>query len=189
MKPSRLLTALAVVGLSASMLGSTAAASAATAGSARSPAVSLQNVTLPSIPRPGEATSSFPLVNANSDLCLGIAGGADDAPAVQWTCNDSANQAWHWGSSGILGVGLVYYQLINGDGQCLGVAGNSTAEGAQIYGWSCNGAANQYWYANDGVITNYHSSKVVGVAGNSEAVGAAIVQWPFTNALNQYWYD
>ena len=132
------------------------------------------------------ATNSDPffVVNANSGLCLGISGGADDAPAVQWTCETVANQEWHWGSElGSTG----YYQLVNGDGQCLGVAG--TSEGARIYGWTCTGAANQYWDPVDGkygtVLWDYNSGMVVGVAGT--AVGAPVVQWDFTGALNQYW--
>ena len=137
------------------------------------------------------STSSDPffVVDANSKLCLGISGGNDDSPAVQWTCETVANQEWHWGSElGSTG----YYQLVNGDGQCLGVSGFS--EGARIYGWTCTGAANQYWDPVNGVdsdgevrtvLWDYNSQMVVGVSGF--AVGAPVVQWDFTGALNQYW--
>ena len=133
------------------------------------------------------ASDSFPVHN-HDGLCLGITGGEDDAPAVQWTCNGSANQTWHWGSSNAAG----YTQLINGDGECLGVAGESTSEGARIYGWTCNGHPDQYWavspYDGYDIFHDYHSGLVLGVAGGSTAVGAAVVQWASTLALNQLWY-
>jgi hypothetical protein len=72
------------------------------------------------------------------------------------------------------------------------VAGGSTTEGARIYGWHCNGSANQYWDvaddANYEILVNGNSGLVLGVAGGSTAVGAAVVQWPFTGAANQFWY-
>src|SRR5208282_2958043 len=52
----------------------------------------------------------FIIQNYNSGLCLGIAGGEDDASAVQWPCNGSANQSWHWGS----GISGSFGHLING---------------------------------------------------------------------------
>jgi hypothetical protein len=139
-----------------------------------------------------DSVFTFVLFNLNSFLCLGISGGKDDAPAVQWTCEEVANQEWHYGAEyGNSG----YYQLINGDGECLGVAGSSKSKGARVYGWTCNGHLDQYWQGvgiSDGtVFNNYNSGLVLGVAGNSKAVGAAVVQWPYggdveTN-LNQFW--
>jgi hypothetical protein len=32
-----------------------------------------------------------------------------------------------------------YYQIINGNGECLGVGGGSSDEGVAIYGWECTG--------------------------------------------------
>jgi hypothetical protein len=136
-------------------------------------------------PAAAAAVASFHIVNFNSGLCLGISGGDDDAPAVQWPCEGAANQEWHWGSEN--GLFFAYRQLVNGDGQCLGVAAGSKAPGARVYGWNCNGAFNQYWFASGGQVTNLGSSLVLGVAGNSPAPGAAVVQWPFTGALNQVW--
>jgi len=139
-----------------------------------------------------DSVYTFVLFNLNSFLCLGISGGDDDAPAVQWTCEEVPNQEWHYGSEyGNSG----YYQLINGDGECLGVAGSSKSQGARVVGWTCNGHLDQYWQGvgiSDGtVFYNYNSGLVLGVAGNSKAVGAAVVQWPFQGdietALNQFW--
>jgi Ricin-type beta-trefoil lectin domain-like len=132
------------------------------------------------------------LVNYNSHLCLGIAGGRANARAVQWNCNNSANQAWHWGAEyGNSG----YYQLANGDNQCLGILGGSTAVGAQVVGWSClPGHRDQYWYMpgltcnGDYPIANLKSGQVVGVSGNSRSNGANVIQWPYQKKCNnQFW--
>jgi len=143
---------------------------------------------------PADAATGFPLPNYNSGDCLGILGGADDAPAVQWPCDGSANQTWSYGSQdGDTG----YYQLVNGDGQCLGVLGGSTAEGAAVYGWTCLGPTHpdQYWEpVESAFIPDYHylvnlnSGLVVGVLGNSTAQGASVVQWANQDtANNQLW--
>jgi endoglucanase len=77
---------------------------------------------------------------------------------------------------------------------CLGVAGGSPYEGAAIYGWTCNGAANQYWNTileDSGeylMIYNYNSGMSLGIAGKSTLNGAAVVQWPYGGAANQLWY-
>jgi len=134
---------------------------------------------------------------AGRTLCLGISGGDDDAPAVQWTCNGHPDQIWHlgleWGNS-------AYYQLINNDDQCLGVAGGSIAQGARVVGWTCStGAPNQYWSAGSASCGLYHpyynlgtvldgTDLVLGVSGNSLEAGASVVIWSFQDRCNnQYW--
>ena len=134
----------------------------------------------------GTASDPVPVINDNSELCLGISGGKNDSPAVQWNCETVANQEWHTGHE--LG-NTPYFQIVNNNNQCLGIAGSSTSAGARAYGWTCNGHLDQYWSAdNSGVISNANSGMVLGVAGGSTAVGAAVVQWPFTGALNQFWH-
>jgi hypothetical protein len=144
--------------------------------------------------------SGFHLVNFHSGLCLGITSGLDDAPAVQWTCNGNPDQLWHWGSPLFPNVpDSDLFQLVNGDGECLGVASGSENEGAQIVGWSCLGQAHrdQYWEPGGNScggqytpLTNAKSGFVLGVTGNSPNVGASIVQWPFQGQCNnQYWWD
>ena len=131
------------------------------------------------------AAGWFHIVNFNSALCLGISGGDDDAPAVQWPCENVDNQEWSWGAED--GFFPAYRRLENNNNQCLGVAGGSREAGARVYGWTCNGDSNQYWYANGNVIYNFSSGLVLGVAGNSTEPGAAVVQWPANGALNQVW--
>lgn len=140
-----------------------------------------------------DAVVSFQIVNYKSGRCLGISGGEDDAPAVLWNCNGSANQSWHWD------ISVVYFgeyaRLVNGDGECLGVAGGSVSEGADIYAWSCSTDLpyNQFWATQytdvDGTLWlgNLGSNMVVGVAGGSTANGAQLVQWDGLAHPDQYW--
>jgi Ricin-type beta-trefoil lectin domain-like len=175
---------VSVLGLAGSALGLAAAAPAGAATSR------------PPVPAAG-STDPFEVVNYHSGMCLGITGGEDDAPAVQWPCNGAANQAWHWGSEdGSTG----HYQLINGDGECLGVAGASTKEGADVVGWTCLGTGHpdQYWQGNSTLLVcggdylpyfDLHSGQVLGVAGNSTSKGASVVQWPYQGECNnQFWH-
>lgn len=151
--------------------------------------------------------------NTNSGRCLGIANGN----AGIWNCTNAggnSDQTWHWGGYVTGPDGIYYSQLINGKGQCLGVAGGSTANGARIVGFSCLGPTHpdQYWYydsvwlgvGGDGsVLVNLKTpcgglslgGKVIGVAGGSKANGAAAVLWPSTLGpppgqfhVDQDWY-
>jgi hypothetical protein len=134
---------------------------------------------------------------ADRTLCLGISGGKDDAPAVQWTCNGHPDQIWHLG---LEWFNSPYYQLINNDHQCLGVADGSIAQGARVVGWTCQtGAPNQYWAAGSTSCGSYHpyynlgavldgANMVLGVSGNSLQAGASVVIWGFqARCNNQFW--
>jgi len=75
--------------------------------------------------------------------CLSTYLGLNDEAAVQFSCDNNNAQQWalggEWGSTG-------FYQLINKNGQCLGVAGGSTAATASVVGWNCAPThPDQYW--------------------------------------------
>jgi hypothetical protein len=111
---------------------------------------------------------------------------------VQWTCNNSANQTWRrgaeYGNSG-------YYQVVNGDNQCLGIRGGSTAAGAQVVGWNClPGHWDQYWSVpgltcnGSYPIVNLKSAEVADVSGNSKSNGADVIEWSYQKTCNnQFW--
>lgn len=148
----------------------------------------------PAAPVFANGTANFINWNDQYNKCLGIAGGASDADAVLWDCNGHPDQTWHIGQQNFDG----YYQLINGDNQCLGVAGGSTTEGADIVGWTCNGHPDQYWLINTNIdcgggfnpILNFNAGGyVVAVAGNSTANGAHIVIWPYQGKCNNQFWD
>jgi Ricin-type beta-trefoil lectin domain len=138
------------------------------------------------------AVAPFEIVNYKSHRCLGIAGGADNAPAVLWNCKGSADQIWHWDTSIVYGG--VFARLVNNDGECLGVAGGSQSAGADIYGWSCGNVYNQFWttlgltgQSGYYYLYNWGSDLVIGVAAGSTANGAHLVQWNRLPHSDQYW--
>lgn len=66
-------------------------------------------------------------------------------------------------------------------GKCLDVGELSTADGAEVLQYSCNGGRNQEWAVRstgDGYVTltARHSAKCLEVGGASTADGAAVVQ-------------
>jgi hypothetical protein len=127
------------------------------------------------------------IVNQYTGKCIGIANGV----AGDWTCTHNADQTWHWGAS----VATGWYQLINGNGQCLAVDGGTIRQGSRILGFKCVGSADQYWwrYAGVGPISNYKgfsdpdTAWVIGVGGGSTSNGAPVVLWPDDGSTNQLW--
>ena len=154
---------------------------------------------LTQMPPPGAASprvqiSSFEVSNYNSDQCLGISANRNNQPAVQWDCNGHADQQWHWGSQNSTHPG--WYQLVNNNGSCLGVARGSTVQGARVVGWSCLGSSHldQYWlplnFGCGGYVPlgNLNSGYVLGVSANSTDQGAPVVQWTYQGVCNnQFW--
>jgi Ricin-type beta-trefoil lectin domain-like len=186
---SRLLAIASILGLLCALaLVAAPAGAAATARHASTP-ISISAKNAPSIGYPLGFILNW------TGLCLGISGGADDAPAVQWYClNGHPDQQWSTGAGNSGG----FYQLINNDGQCLGVAGGSTAQGAQVVGWKCLGTSHpdQYWFIDHAVpmcgpyypIANYKSGRYLGVAGGSTLAGAKVVIWNYqATCNNQFW--
>ena len=174
MRRIRLLAAVAVLGVTSTILGMAAVTA---------PAASAQ-------PLPCAGSTYGCIVNVNSHLCLGIAGKKQDAEAVQYTCEAVANQEWYMGGA----INGIYTQLRNrafNGNQCLGVAGGNASEGAEVVGWSCLGTSHpdQYWWFTtyDGVdplgfIENYKGQThelVLGVASSSATNQA----WDFCNRI------
>jgi ricin-type beta-trefoil lectin protein len=165
-KRTLLLSVAVLIGLAGTTLGTTAASAAGSSA----------------------AVAGWDIFDNPSSLCVGINA---QSQAGIWKCTGNPDQTWHWGA----GSGG-YNQLINGNGQCLGVAGGSTAVGARLVGWTCNGHPDQYWaeavpvcnYVWMWAVVNKNSHQVMGVQGGNEENGAPVVQWNFQNTFNnQYW--
>jgi hypothetical protein len=143
------------------------------------------------------AQSTSNIYNSNSARCLGIA----DNNAGIWNCTDAGNadQAWYWKGIYITGPDRIVYGMIeNKKGQCLGVAGGSTASGARIVGWTCLSSHHDQYWDNDCVYDSVSGQgcvlanlqtpvnglsvggKVIGVSGGSKSNGAAAVLWTDT---------
>jgi hypothetical protein len=106
---------------------------------------------------------------------------------------NAANLVDNWGgSSGSTLTG--WYKLVSeNSGLCLNVAGDSSAEGANIIQWACGAYSNEYFsftpVSGGYEITAQNSGLCVNVSGNSLSQGAQIIQWPYLGATytNEVW--
>ncbi|WP_034086703.1 RICIN domain-containing protein [Streptacidiphilus albus] len=86
-----------------------------------------------------------PYLRVNQNFCLTsdyhqAPNSTDFYSATQQPCNGSSSQEWY-SRQGAHGV-----QIVNaGNGTCLDVAGNNTADGTPIGTYQCNGQPNQEW--------------------------------------------
>jgi Ricin-type beta-trefoil lectin domain-like len=91
----------------------------------------------------------YRLLSSNSFKCLGVLGASNTqgAAAVQWTCNNSTDQQWSFVFTGSYSGNWPIYRVVNRhSGECLGVRSGSSAWGAQVLQWTCNGNSDQSWY-------------------------------------------
>ena len=86
------------------------------------------------------------------------------------------------------------YQISNGLGLCLGVLGGSTAQGAAVVQWGCNGSPDQQWIPGGATaadsdfsyqLVNANSRLCLGILGASASQGAVSVQWPCNSSPDQ----
>ncbi|WP_171111129.1 MULTISPECIES: family 43 glycosylhydrolase [unclassified Streptomyces] len=91
------------------------------------------------------------------------------------------------GPSGETAATPTSYTLVNrNSGKCLDVNGGNTADGTDIFQWTCNGGANQKWRIEDlgddtNRLVNVATGKVMDTAECSAADGADIRQWSWLN--------
>lgn len=87
------------------------------------------------------------------------------------------------GPSGETAATSTAYTLVNrNSGKCLDVAGGNTADGTNVFQWTCNGGANQKWRVEDqgndtSRLVNVATGKVLDTADCSTADGADLRQW------------
>jgi hypothetical protein len=99
--------------------------------------------------RSDASTATTIATNANSGKCLGVDRGSTTpgANVGQFNCDGSANQRWVLNAVGGTTESPIV-TLINrtpNSGICIGVDRGSTAAGAQLMMFSCDGRANQQW--------------------------------------------
>jgi putative hemolysin len=91
------------------------------------------------------------------------------------------------GPSGETATTPTAYTIVNrNSGKCLDVNGGSTADGANILQWTCNGGTNQKWRIADRAddtsrLVNVATGKVADVAECASADGTDIRQWSWLN--------
>ncbi|MFG2942925.1 family 43 glycosylhydrolase [Streptomyces sp. NPDC048282] len=87
------------------------------------------------------------------------------------------------GPSGETATTPTAYTLVNrNSGKCLDVAGGNTADGTNVFQWTCNGGGNQKWRVEDqgndtSRLVNVATGKVLDTADCSTADGADLRQW------------
>jgi hypothetical protein len=90
---------------------------------------------------------NYELIARNSGRCVDVLNGSAEngARAQQWTCNGGPQQKWAGPAVETVG-GVNYINLIaKHSGKCMDVTGASTANGAGIQQWTCNGGNQQKW--------------------------------------------
>jgi RHS repeat-associated protein len=104
------------------------------------------------------------------------------------------NQSMVWGTRRV-GITMPLttpnaYTFIGGQGgQCLNIAGASTANGALLETWDCTGQWNQVfrYRSGDQTMRNPQTGKCVNIVGATTASGARIEMWDCTGGWNQVW--
>jgi hypothetical protein len=144
-------------------------------------------------PSPAEASSftwSFENTAGAAGNCLS-SGGVHNGYAKVYTCNGSSNQHWHYADAH-----GAYVEIINGDGQCLGVGGGSTSAGAHVILWNCNGGDSQHWAVENNFpsnvidFLNQHSQMVIELTCHCYTQGSNLYQEPYDvyGSPWQLWY-
>lgn len=106
---------------------------------------------------------------------------------------NAANLVNNWGGVSAAPRFSGWYELVSkNSGLCLNVAGNSSAEGAQLIQWTCGNNDNEYFsfvpVTGGYEVIAENSGQCLAVAANSYTDGAEIIQWPYrTTYTNEVW--
>ncbi|MGX5186179.1 RICIN domain-containing protein [Streptomyces avermitilis] len=119
------------------------------------------------------------------DYCLGSLNGDNRTSARTWNCNGNPDQLWtfKYDAEDVLGK---FYQIVNRNGQCLGILNGDTYRGATASVWDCNGNADQKWYRSGTEIVN-RKTKMCLAGSGSFGVGAGAIQWSCNGHKDQKW--
>jgi len=138
------------------------------------------------------STNVYEVKAVNSGLCVAPAGDstANDTGLVQLSCTTAAAGTWLIDAGQF--PGSDHQLVIGNDSLCLDVDDASTAAGAAIDQWTCNGQTNQQFQfvsvsGGYGELQAENSSDDVAVASSSTAAGAVIVQQSPNGASNSLW--
>ena len=137
----------------------------------------------------------FNIINQTSGMCVDVAGGstADGANVQQWSCNGNPQQRYQFIPTTIAAgskLPMGRYTLVSlNSGKCLDVTGASTADGANVQQYSCNGTGAQAYdlMVEDNYyhLVNANSGMSVDVLGSGTANGTNVDQWTTYDADNQ----
>lgn len=145
-----------------------------------------------------QAATYYDVVNYKAQKCMSLGGGgstANGTNVVIYTCNGASEQRWYWVESG---AHPGWYYIKNykaGSDQCVSVSGGgSTARGAAMILWTCNGGEEQRWrFIDEGGgwadIQNYKSGHYMSLDnGGSTANNTRVIQWSWVaTGYEQVW--
>lgn len=143
-----------------------------------------------------QAETYYEIYNYKANKCLSLANGGSTANGTNiiiYTCNDGREQDWQLVESGAYPG---YYYIKNykaGTDQCISVSGGgSTADGAALILWTCNGGGEQRWRfdAKGGgwiALMNDKSGKAMSLDGASTANNTRAVQWEYFDTTDAIW--
>jgi hypothetical protein len=144
----------------------------------------------------------FRIRNVHSNKCLTIfwASQADNAQAIQYTCDNTYpyNEYWTFILAGYDIDGLATYHMVNNhSSKCLTIYGVSLANNANAVQYTCENTApfNERWYvwfqeyANTYMFVNVHSGLCLTVYYVSTGDEAPVVQYAceFNSPYNERW--
>ncbi len=175
---ARIRIIIALFGVALALLGAVQPASA-------EPVASLSEKAVP-VKMEMMASAIYWVQNLNSGKCMLSQGGADGAPAVQYTCLNYNDQKW-----GFVDKGGARYQIRNANsGKCLLIQGSNN--GAPAVQYQCLDYADQYWqfYNYPGYqgwywLRNVNSGKCLLVQGGGD--GTQLVQFDCLSYVDQAW--
>ncbi len=141
-------------------------------------------------PSSGSAAGTYQILNKNSGLALGTAGGGTGQGTLvdQETPSTSATQTWTLASAG---SGL--YKIRNqASGLLLGITNAGTSNGATALIWGDNGTADHLWQLVPDTggyykIVNSNSGLLLGVTNASTDSGAQVLQWEDNGTADHLW--
>jgi hypothetical protein len=72
-------------------------------------------------------------------------------------------------------------------GRCVDINGGSTANGARVQLWDCNGGTNQRWTHTANRQLQVYGNKCLDVSGQGTTNGTAAIIWDCHGGTNQQW--
>nr|BFE62416.1 hypothetical protein GCM10020063_069420 [Dactylosporangium thailandense] len=126
----------------------------------------------------------------NGGLCLDIMNGvnADGTTLQTVACNNLPWQQWLHVPPGLSSYPYPNALLNPITGKCVDVKNSGTANGTQVWLYTCNGGAAQRWLRQpDGTMKNPNSGKCLDVAGTNIAGGGTMQIYDCAAQWNQVW--
>jgi cytolethal distending toxin subunit A len=145
----------------------------------------------PRVPEELTSGARVALVNANSGLCLTIAGGGttNNDEVVQYLCDDHPSRFWTF--SVVQGTGIIHVKNLN-SGLCLTVAGGSTDRNVTSVQYPCDDHPSRRWRytsVDDKTfrLVNVNSNLCLTIAGGGSDTNARAVQFPCDGHPSRDW--